>query len=386
MGRRDRDPRPPIELIGTEPSGPTDHHVVTSRRRAGPRPARALLAAVLVLVALVSVGLALGDDGEDAPAVVQERDNRARAALKGRPTTIPTGPVLDEAVGASLLLADGGEAWTLIDLDTGRSERVPITADDPGHVVPVRNGVVVISDGRAVLHPLPAAAPVDLGPGEQVLASGLPEQVWIVDDARGFDGQAAGADARLVDLTGAVLAQVTLPVPYPAAATAEGLLFTRDDQTHLATPVGIEVIAPGPLLAVAAERVLYLACDGPADCRPEAIDLASGTSVPYGLTPDSSRFVVQAVLAADGRLAVTTTASADDPGVLTVFSGDGRVVIEIGDGSLRQRPVWLPSDRGLLVRGGAGRQRVSVGLDGRPQLGPIPALDGSPGVAYVIPR
>lgn len=398
MGRRHDDPRPPIELIDVEPSLTTERPVVSPTRRAGPRRGRLPVVVALLIGSLVSVGLALGDDDGGAPAVLAERDNRARAALKGRSTTtttdgeqqfaassttVPKGPVLDQPVGASLLLAGAGEAWTLVDLDTGHRERLSITADHPGHVVPVRNGVVVISNGRAVLRPLPGAAPIDLGPGEQALASGSPDRVWIVDGARGFDGQPPGADARLVDLGGAVLHRVALPVPYAGAATAEGLVFTQDDRTHLATPTGVSVIAPGPLLAAAGERVLYLAC--PLGCGPEAIDLTTGASVTYASTPDAGRYIVQAVLAADGRLAITSARSADDPGRLTVFSGDGRVVIETG-GNLRQPPVWLPTDRGLLMADGSGRQRLSVDGDDPPQLTVIPALGGLPGVPYVIVR
>ncbi|MEO6318985.1 MAG: hypothetical protein ABIP36_09405 [Acidimicrobiales bacterium] len=354
-------------------------------------------------MAVLAVGLAQGDDGAQAPTVLPERDNRARAALKGRPTTttttttdgeqqfaastrtLPSGPILGQPVGASLLLAGEGDDWTLVDLDSGARERVSIAADDPGQLVPVRDGVVAISDGRAVLHALPGAEPVDLGPGEQVLSSGLPDRVWIVGSARGFDGQPAGADARLVGLDGAVLEQVTLAVPYPGAATADGLVFTRDGQTHLATPTGVAVIAPGPLLGVAGKRVLYLACEGVADCRPEGLDLTTGAVVSYARTADSARSFVQAVLAPDGRLAITSSTSAGDPGVLTVYASDGGVVIEIADGSLQYPPVWLPSERGVLVAAGSGRRTVSVGPDGSPQLAAIPALEGG-GVAYVIAR
>ena len=401
MGRRDPDPRPPIELIGADPPAVRSPHRVTIASR---RPRRRLGRALAVaggVAALFVAGLTLGADGEGPPAVRMERDNRARVALKkGRATTttdgeqqfaassttIPPGPVLGQPVGASLLLAGRGARWTLIDLDTGARDLVLVPADDLYSVVPVRNGVVALGNGRARRHPLPNGAPVDLGPAEQVLSSGRPDRVWLIDKARGFDGQPAGAGARLVDLDGGVLERFEIPVPYPAAATADGLLYIHDDQTRIARASGVSLVAPGPLLAAAGDLVVFLACDAAAACRPEAVDLSTGGSVTYETTPDAARYAVQVVLAPDGRLAIASSASADGPGVLTVFSADGRAVFEIHEWSLLQPPVWLPLDRGLLTPAGAGRQRLSAGADGMPQLDPVPALDALPGVPYVIPR
>ena len=107
MGRGSRDPRPPIEVWGGEPTT-TDHRqiVTTGPRRPRRSRTRALAVGAGVLVLLVGGGLVLADD--DGPAATD------RAAT-------PVGPVFGEAVGAGLLTFGGeGTGWELVDLDTGR--------------------------------------------------------------------------------------------------------------------------------------------------------------------------------------------------------------------------------------------------------------------------
>lgn len=365
------------------------------------RPTWHALAGVACASLLLLTGLALGrDDGGGAESAErEERDNRARATLKDQPTTTsevmsqfaassttttvaPGGPVLGEPVGASLLMARTGSRWVWVDLDTGERQEVLVPADEPFGAVPVRDGVVVLRAGRAWLHALPGGDPTELGPAYQLLASGLPDRIWLVAQ-RPPPGQETGATATLVDLSGAVMSEVALPSAYVEGGTADGVVFTAGGRTYLGRSFGVEPVAQGNALAASARQVVVLACDDGAVCRPGRHDLDTGETLLYVPIPDPFNYDVSAVLAPDGRLVEVTYGASN---TISLFTADGQLLGQTNAPGLQGDPVWLPDALGLLAPTGSGVRRVRA-VDGEVVLEPIPALAGtSGGVPYVIPR
>lgn len=401
MGRRDQDPRPPVELWGVEAT-PAD--APTTIQVGGRHSRRTPLIAVVAAVALVAGGLALGGDDDDERADVpprEERDNRQRTELKPpagatsttrRPTTtttttttLPAGPVLPVPTGAALLLAGTGTGWTWLDLDSGRRLDVDVGTRDPYGLVPVSGGFVGLSGSTAEYHPLPTGIPVSLGPADQVLSSGSPDTVWLLRTT--FDGPTmAGVEAILVDLDGNQRGDtVTLPAAYPIGGTDRGLVFSRGGRTYVGEASGIRPLALGDALRINRTSVVVLSCDDQAVCAPEIVDIASGSSRRLAPIPNPYEMGIVVLLSDDGDLAVGSYQERLQS--LQLYDAEGRAVGAV-DVSPQGEPRWLPNGMGLVAMSIDGRGVVRISLaDGGVVEEPIVALGREfAEFLYVIPR
>jgi hypothetical protein len=415
VGRRDPDPRPPIEVWGADPGIESTDRVTVGHR--APLGARGRAAATCALVAaILLVGLALGDDRTTSQQQEEERDNSERAALKtttttrtrgsttSRPSTttstttatsLPTGPVFGEPVGAALLLTTGSSSrWTFLDLDTGARTDVTLDANDVFEAVPVRNGIVVVNQTQAELVPLPgvvslgtdegvmvAAPPTPLGEAERVLASGSPDSVWLVNTEFGPGERAVRA--QLVDLEGNVLSGIVrAPVGYPAGATRDGLVFWAGGRLYLATEDGVRDVLVGDVLDVAGRFLAALICDDQAVCDFHVVNTETGRTTRLRDGPGARELEGAVVLSDTGAVALAGFES----GAISLYDANGRSLGTVPDLQVQAVPVWLPGDLGLIVASPSGVRRISASGGGLVDE-PIPALDGRRVDAlHVIPR
>jgi hypothetical protein len=403
MGRRDPDPRPPIEVMGAEAELTSVQRVATGPRRPTGGPGQALALGVGV-VGLLLGGLALGgaDDEPSSSTEREERDNRERAEIKPsttgttrprstttRPptttTTIPVGPVFGQPVGAALLVHENGD-WIVVDLDTGARRAVTLRAADPYSVRAVTGGVVVGGQGQrtAVFYDVLGGGEeprsVDLGDADQVLSAGRPDRVWLIDSGGLFEGEPQSdttTRARLVDLHGQVLRAFDLPGPYVAASVAEGLVLSRGGRAYLADEDGVRSIATGFVMGATADAVLLLACDDQAACALELRPLDGGRPTELLTFPGIEDMGFEASVSRDGDLGVMGFGGQDGAPTLWLFTRDGRAMGSYDTSSevYGNGPRWLPDGLGLLVLRG-GRPEWIRFRDGIWVVQPTPALEG----------
>ena len=388
-----------MEVWGAEasPTEPTQHVEVGGR---GSR--RVPILALAAVAALVLAGILL-DDGDDAATSGGPRDEhdgttpaksersttsttRPRATTtSSTSTTLVLGPLLPSPIGASLLVTRQTDPWPFVDLDTGLRQDVRSGTPDPYSAVPVRGGIVVAGRGTTsfVYQPLPEGDPVELGEAGQVVASGLPDAVWLVSGA--FDvGDDGGATAQLVGLDGQVRRTVsTSALTWPLGGTPEGLVFMAGGRTFLATEDGVHLLANGEALAVAGAFVVVLTCDDKASCIPVVVDSSTGRSHPL---PDASvdyRYGETVIAADDGRVAVLQFGRATE---LVIYDaaghlvGSGQVYVQ---GDLR----WLPGGGGLVGLGSVGLGHVVADSNGELELVPFVGMEDAHGEqVLVIPR
>jgi hypothetical protein len=404
VGRRDADPRPPVEVWTGPAVEDAPHRVEVGAR--GARRTPLLVAAALV--ALLGAGLVLGGGDDDGAARLprEERDNRLRDDLKKpvlgttttRPragattssttTTLVGGPVFPVATGAALLLSDSSHTWTWLDLDSGLRRDVTVETDAPypGAVVPVRGGVVTLHGSVAEFVPLPAGSPVPLGDAEQLLRSGSPDTVWLLRTV--YEGPSlVRSEAVLVDLTGEALTDVVrLPGGYPAGATDDALVLSRGGRTYLVGEDGVQPLAQGEALRSAGNVVVVLACDDEAVCAPELHDLETGRTRRLEAIPTGYDFGVSLVISDDGRRVAAVTYMGAGAS-LTVYDGAGRIVGTTDTMNAQSEPAWLPGGLGLVVPD-AGRGVLWISeRGGELTADELPALADQYGdFVYVIPR
>lgn len=405
MRRRDPDPRPTVELWGTEAS-PVEG--TTTIEVGGRRSRRAPLLAVVAAVAVLAGGIALGggDDEQAGFPPREERDNRKRDDLKPPPvggvtsttrpstaTTAPTttttyvpAPVLPVSTGAAVLLADSTSTWTWVDLDSGERIDVQVGTTDPYGVVAVSGGVVGLTSGSAQYHPLPLGIPVALGPADSILASGSPDAVWLIRTT--FDGPTmVGAEAVLVDLQGNERhGPIAVPAAYPIGGTDEGLVFSRGGRTYLADESGVRPLALGEALRTNRTSVVVLACDDRAECAPEIVDIATGAVRRLAPVPNPYEMGISVLLSDEGDLAIVSYRG--DGQALQVYGAAGQIVAEI-DVTSQSEPRWLPAGMGLVApaNDGSGVVRLSLIEGGGVLAEPVVAFAGEYGdFLYVIPR
>jgi len=356
---RDDDPRPPIEMVGQERPTTTTQRVETV---VGARRRRNALVAVGAVVAIVLAGLALGggdDDGEvsspstSSTATTTERETSTTERSTTTTTTIPTGPVFGEPIDAHLL-AVAASRYVSIDLDTGA--RRPVADIPLGTVyesVPVRGGLVMVSNGEAQYHPVGDApgdgAPIGLGEADRVLAAGRPDRVWVLRGGpSGTTPGDGGLRASLVDLEGELLRRVELEDDDVGNATPDALVLARGGRVYLVDDGGARPIADGSLVGTAGDGVIVVRCDDRADCsfylhRPGApVRALDGASV----DADHGASVIGGL---DGRFAIISYSDATSTARAALYDPDGDLVGDlegsVGTGAF---PVWLPGDGGLL--------------------------------------
>jgi hypothetical protein len=239
---------------------------------------------------------------------------------------------------------------------TGDAALVRSLDQVPGYVVP---------DGRPV-RPLPAA----LGGGGPAFPGPTPDTVWL-------------QGGTTMALRGVADGRARAFVPVPEATVeitgdgAGGLAFRTTGGVYAATPAGLRRITTGALLAVGPSRWVTLECDATHQCRPYAVDRATGARrpVPAVLSADVPRGVV----APDGRTAAMFRLSRNGtpiPYLLDLASGTGRAVGVSVDQPGEDGLVWSPDSRWLFTTDDTG---MIVAVD------PATALPTEVGVALTTP-
>lgn len=373
MGRREIDPRPEVEVLGSgSPPAPTQRVELQGRRPGRRGRGAALVAAV---AAALAIGLAV-DGSDDGSATGGERRASTTTTTESRRTTTTpvtvagTGPVFEEETGgAVVLLGNQTTRWTWVDLDTGTRGAVEINGYDGPFGVAVRGGVVVQGPGGAMFRPVPEGPAVPLGPADQIVASGDPDAVWLLTGPA--DG-AGDSTARLVDLAARERAVVLLPVRYVVGGTENGLLFAAGGRVYHATPDGIRPIATGDVVGSAADQAVVVACDDRAECALERIDVVTGHSLRYESLVDGYQNGYYTSSPGPGGAMAIIAYGPSEP-TLVWFDATGRRVGSVKVARSTGLPVWLPGDLGLLVPTGRGLQRVRL-LAGNVVLEPVERL------------
>ncbi len=394
--RRDRDPRPPVEVLGAElPDAP--QRVAIGGDRRGAR-GRGLLLALGVAVLLIG-GLALGGEGGE-PEASTSRDEREGDAAEATSTTrrprrtttttgstatttaLPAGPVLPSQTGGALLVVGPGRAATYVELDTGARHEVELASADHWQMHAVRGGVVTHEMNEAYYVALPEGRRVGLGPAEQVLRAGSDDRVWLVTGF-GFEGEREPAQrAVLTDLAGRRLTgDVVVRSCCIIGSTDDGVVFSAGGRTYLAHEAGVRPLVEGNVIQVVGDHAMRVECDDGAICETQIVDLRTGRATSLGSTPDASYYGHSMVVAPDGRVAIIVYGPTG--AMLIVHGASGR---EIGRVELRQsaEPAWLPGGHGLVTMGdGLVAQRI-FDRDAQLVSEPIGPLDGVLGERIIV--
>lgn len=363
MGRRDHDPRPPIEVVGAAPPEDTLQRVEVGGgdHRGGGKGVLALVAAIVVLAGL-AISSGSGDDrtpqaGEadeqqeernaedEAEGEPRERD-RTTTTRRRRATTTTTAPppvsVLPGADAWVLLLGGPGRAQ-LLDLESGLAQELDL-GRDVWSAVAVDGGVVVSSANQAAFHPLPHGDAVQLGSAEQVFGAG-PDTVWLVNSTRG-----GAPEAVLVDLAGAVRAgPLGVEHGWIVGASRDSVVATVGGRVYeLAADGAVTPLAYGEAMGVSGDWLLLRVCDDRAACAIEMRNLTSGGSV---AVPSSSAeawmYGVNLTLHPQGRHALALLYGPTP--VLVWIDLEGAVTQPIEGLAGVSSAAWLPGDLGAVT-------------------------------------
>jgi hypothetical protein len=401
MGRRDPDPRPPIEIVGSDPTVESVQVVSTGPR--GPRRTTGRALAVVAGVGLLLlVGLALGGDPDDgAQAADQgspgtsESSAAAERTTTSRPrttttrettttTTIPVGPVFGESVGAGLLVF-GPAGWQLVDLDTGRRTELALPGS-PYEMVAVSGGVVSSfgGDRDAQLYAIErdgVSDPVLLGVADQVLPAGRPDRVWLIDGG-GRVNEGGGlanetADVRLVDLRGEVLRSFQVAARYVTRGLEDGVVIERGGRVYVANEDGIRPLAVGWTVGTTEHDLLVLSCDDDASCGVGRHPVDGSTATRLVEVVDVENTGYESSTALDGRFALMATDYGAGDQSLLLFAPDGRPQgqLSVGPSGYVAPLRWLPDDLGLVATGNNQVHWIRP-RDGRWISQEVPALQG----------
>lgn len=402
MGRRDPDPRPPIEIVGQEPVPASVQVVSRGPARPGRPSGRALLVA-LGVAALLLAGLVLGGDDDPQPTAggaEEERDNAARVPLKERRTTTsrrsttstrpttttttrPPGPIFGEPLGVRLLVWGNGPGWRLVHADTGGIVDLDLPSGDPWDATAVGAGVVLVGDDRQARFVELGAAGVEqavvLGAADRVLPAGADDRVWLIDTGGdGFEGgpprQPVGT-VTLVGIDGQVLRSFPVAAPYVQSAVPEGAVTERGGRVYLVDEGGAREVAVGSLLGVIGEDLLVFACDEAARCGLVRQPVDGGRPRPLRVD-DADEEVFDVQTADDGTIALIGYTAEEDGVGLTLLDADGGPLAAFTNAEVPfgGSPRWLPGGRGLLVPNGRGVRWITSAGGGW-AVTPVPALD-----------
>jgi hypothetical protein len=366
---------------------------------------------VAAVGALVVVGLALTDDGDDEPAPDADAPvttSTAAAESAAGPTSSligpDGGPLLGVEVGASVLLTGDDFEWRRVDLDGGWVQDVEVLSDtDPQQVVPVRGGVLIESDEGVAFASSADAAPRPLDLShllvrerldefvrvEGLVSTGDPERVWLLYVA---EQQYLGA---LIDLTGRVVIDPFEVQGHVVAGTTTGLVVSGGGDTYLATgPGDAAKIGDGEFLSASAGEVALLSCDDGLACEIRVVDVTTGEARTGGTVEGFADGSYFASLSPDGwlasiphRVGAPVGGFFGDVGqsaTLTLTDPGGRTSsIELPN--MRSEPVWLPGDLGLLIVADGGLVRVHESDSGL-VADPIPSMrTGFANTLVVVP-
>jgi hypothetical protein len=379
VARRDRDPRPAIEVIGGAPSSESLQEISVGGAGGGAGGAggpgrlrgwKVVAVGVVVSAALLALFTSDGGDGTEAAS---STTSTRRSTTTARPTTSTTyvaaGPLTEQPTGALLLLATQSRRWHVVDLDSGEVSDLLLDAgqvDVYSGLLPVRGGVVaVVEDGAWFV-------PVEPGGGTperrqiargvtMLMGSGRDDRVWVGSSPP--EVAPDGMELRLVDLRGRTVARRRLPQLGYWAATEAGPLVSDGGRSYVADEDGLRPLGVGtPAGATASEAILY-ACGDDGRCGPAIVDVrtgarrelpvaraaAGGTSYSsYHVTPDGD--IVEL------RIGATIEATWLAPDGQVVATGRGGLPGESPTSGIGAQgdPTFLPRRQGLVVLGGDG--------------------------------
>jgi hypothetical protein len=355
---------------------------------------------VAAVGALVVVGLALTDEGDEEPPPATEAPISSSTTDAGSDASGPTtsligadgGPLLGTEAGASLLLTGDDFEWRWLDLDGGWVQDVEVLSDtDPQQVVPVRGGVLIRSDEGVAFASTDDAAPRPLDLShllrrttlddfvrvDRLVPTGDPERVWMVFVA---EQRYLGA---LIDLTGQVVIEAFDVPGRVVAATTSGLVVSAGGDTFLATGPGETAkLGDGDFVSANAEAVALLSCVDGLTCELRVVDVTTGEARAAGTVEGFADGSYFASLSPDGWLAsIPQRVGAPVGGffgdvgqsaTLTLTDPGGRTS-SIDLPNMRSEPVWLPGGLGLLLVADGGVVRVHES-DGGLVADPIPSM------------
>jgi hypothetical protein len=387
VARRDRDTRPPIEVLGAAPATESVQAVTLG---GGRRRWPFVVGGLALLVGGLAFTGSRGGGHTAAPSTTTALPARTTTSTSASTTTtyVPLGPILPVQTGATLLFATQRSVWTVLDLDTGAVREIQGSSGDLyGGLVAVRGGVV-IADGAKALYrrSVPNRSDVLLGDAFSVVSSGRDDSIWLVQaDAAGQPSR-----ARLVDLTGRTKAQRRIPATgYLAGATVDGPILGDGGQTYLLSADGPRWLGTGNPLASRGDHAVLDACDEVGHCAPVVVDVRSGErrEIP-ALQEDAGRLQPSScVLADDGELMVIAYTNS---GVrLRWVDASGRLIAdgELAGGGLTGEgvafnglPELLPADQGLVWGSSDGRA-IRIRPDGAGGLTVEPVPGPSMGAA-----
>jgi hypothetical protein len=368
--RRQPDERPPIEVVGVEPGLTSLQHVSTGGPGGPRRHGTRGLVLGAVVVGMLLIGLALGDDDDDdsptaSQALAEDAEDttsttrRRTTTTSTRPrattteATLQVGPVFAGQQVSGWLLSGNQSGWTLVDIETGAQSDPDLPFDNPYATRTVEGGVIVVRSSRqAEYHdlrvPTEDREAIELGPADQVLPSGTPDQVWLIDSGGRFEEAAEGETrASLVDLSGRELRSFAVPSGYVAGASSQGLLFERGGRVYLADEGGVRPVAIGQVVGAVGDLMLLFTCDDDARCGAELREV-SGRGGRRLAIEGSLNGGFEIASHVDGRFAVTAYGS--DGGIATtLFEADGTQIGPLGRDPTLSGPLsWLPGDAGLV--------------------------------------
>jgi hypothetical protein len=333
-----------------------------------PRGRRAALGAVAALAVVVG-GLALvdaqGDDPaeEDAAAASEETTTTERRRRTTRTTQPVDEPPVTVPGGTGLrVVSFGSSSLQVTNLDTGEQVAIPGASSGGfyGDGVARGTGLVFIGATRRVtyLPDLVADGPtVDLGEGDQVLASDEPDRVWIL---AGDPYSPQGSTARETDLTGRVTAGPT-PLPpgiTPVGGVQGGLLVGTPDGIFIMDRQGdARRVARGTALGMFGSNVIHQACGADLDCAVHITDVVTGEQrrieAPDELFVTGFGVGLSNGVSPDGRFLISMTYS-NDSGAATLHIHDlvaGGAVRSVGPDVMGNGGfvAWSPDSQWLIL-------------------------------------
>jgi hypothetical protein len=396
--RRDRDPRPEIEVIGGAPASESLQDVSVGGRGGGERRRRLgrwrnLGVGLVVVVGLVA--LFTSDGADEGEASSSSTSAPRRSTTTTQPTTSTTyvaaGPLTSASTGGALLvLANQSRRWHVLELDTGelRVFQLPDSAnvDAFGSFVPVRGGVVVTDGTGTMFVPVvPGGRPRTLAKDANVAYSaGRDDRVWLTSFET-LQG-AVSDDLRLVDLQGKVLARRRGAFMGWSTATEIGPVFSDGGRTFVLDERGPRSLGVGDVVATSATAAVVRSCDDQVRCAIALVDARTGARRELGSLSSATADIDQSwfVVTPDGDTVELTNPTPSTE--VTWVGPDGALVAQgeltFGGESppegfgFQGDPAFLPGRQGFAMTAGDGRVYLAriVGRTFETEPLPLPSL------------
>ncbi len=393
MARRDRDPRPPIEVFG---GGPTEESVQEVAVGGHGRGRRRWSFAIAAVALLIGAGVLLSD-GPSEPDSTAASSSTTRSTVRRTTTTstlpAPIGQVLPEPTGgAALLLTAAGSEWWLLDLDSGALREIDRQFTfEFGGIVPMRGGVAVSNGSDALYLPLLAGGdPVKLGDGGFLAGAGSGDLVWVGSNP---EGGGPPEEIRLVDLRGRVRARRPFPSQY-YEVTEVGPLVGVGGRAFVIDEDGPRPLGVGDPVGSSARQAVVRECGEDGVCRVLLVDVLTGERREVtSLRGDPSDDYASVQLGPDGDVVQVRFDERTGQPALRWVSADDRLLAEgqlerIGEqGYYGSELAFLPGGQGVAWPLGSEVVGLVRPVDGR--LGVrevhVPGLRGIEQVFVVSP-